>query len=39
MHPVIFLHIFDASGSFYLGDGGDILGVVFDAVMADDEAE
>jgi hypothetical protein len=33
------LHIFDAGGSFHLGDGGDLLRVCFDAMMADDEAE
>jgi hypothetical protein len=33
------LHVFDASGSFHFGDGGDLLGVGFDAAMADDEAE
>jgi hypothetical protein len=29
------LYIFDASGSFHVGDGGDLLGVGFDATMAD----
>jgi hypothetical protein len=33
------LHVFDAGGSFHLGDGGDLLGVGFDATMADHEAE
>jgi hypothetical protein len=37
--PGKFLHIFDAGGSFHIGDGGDLLGVDFDAAMADDEAE
>jgi hypothetical protein len=33
------LHVFDAGGSFHRGDGRDLLGVGFDATMADDEAE
>jgi hypothetical protein len=33
------MHIFDGGGSFHIGDGGDLLGVGFDATMADDEAE
>jgi hypothetical protein len=37
--PDKILHVFDAGGSFHLGDGGDLLGVGFDAAMADDEAE
>jgi hypothetical protein len=32
--PGKLLHVFDASGSFHLGDGGDLLGVGFDATMA-----
>jgi hypothetical protein len=31
--------LFDARGSFNVGDGGDLLRVGFDAAMADDEAE
>jgi hypothetical protein len=34
-----FLHVFDAGGSFHVGDGGDLLGIVFNVAMADDEAE
>jgi hypothetical protein len=37
--PSQLLDIFDARGSFHAGDGGDLLGVGFDAAMADDEAE
>jgi hypothetical protein len=33
------LYILDAGGSFHVGDGGDLLGVGFDAAVADDEAE
>jgi hypothetical protein len=33
------LHDFDAGGSFHVGDGGDLLGISFDAAMANDEAE
>jgi hypothetical protein len=33
------LHVFDARGSFHVGDGGDLLGIGFNATMADDEAE
>jgi hypothetical protein len=33
------LHIFDAGGSFHFGNGGDLLEIGFDAMMADDEAE
>jgi hypothetical protein len=33
------LHVFDARGSFLAGDGGDLLGVGFDALVAEDEAE
>jgi hypothetical protein len=33
------MHIFDAGASFHIGDGRDLLGVGFDAAMADDEAE
>jgi hypothetical protein len=33
------LQVFDAGGCFHLGNGGDLLGVGFDAVMDDDEAE
>jgi hypothetical protein len=31
--------IFDAGGSSHVGDGGDLLGVGFDATVADDEDE
>jgi hypothetical protein len=37
--PGELLHIFDAGQSFHLGDGGDLLGVGFDATMAIDEAK
>jgi hypothetical protein len=33
------LYILDASGSFHVCDGGDLLEVGFDSAMADDEAE
>jgi hypothetical protein len=33
------LYVFDARRSFHVGDGGDLLGIGFDAAMADDEAE
>jgi hypothetical protein len=33
------MHIFDAGGSFHVGDGGDLLGIGFDAAIADDKAE
>jgi hypothetical protein len=33
------LYVFDAGGRFHIGDGGDLLGVGFDATMADDKAE
>jgi hypothetical protein len=33
------MDIFDARGSLHAGDGGDLLGVGFDAALADDEAE
>jgi hypothetical protein len=33
------MHVFDARESFHAGDGGDLLGIGFDAVVADDEAE
>jgi hypothetical protein len=33
------LHVFDARGSLHAGDGRDLLGIGFDAAMADDEAE
>jgi hypothetical protein len=48
MHPVSIqsrhapgqlLHVFDACGSFHAGDVGDLLGIGFDAAVADDEAE
>jgi hypothetical protein len=39
MHPVSFLDVFDARGSFHAGGGRDLLGIGFDAAMADDEAE
>jgi hypothetical protein len=31
--------VLDADGSFHVGDGGDLLGVGFDVVMTDYEAE
>jgi hypothetical protein len=37
--PGQLLDVFDACGSFHAGDGGDLLGVCFDAAMANDEAE
>jgi hypothetical protein len=37
--PGKLLHVFDAGGSFHLGNGEDLLGVGFDAAKADDEAE
>jgi hypothetical protein len=37
--PGQLLDVFDARGSFHAGDGGDFLGVGFDAVLADDEVE
>jgi hypothetical protein len=33
------MHVFDARGSFHAGDGGDLLGIGFDAAVDDDEAE
>jgi hypothetical protein len=33
------VHVFDAHGSFHAGDGGDLLGIGFDAAVADDEVE
>jgi hypothetical protein len=39
MHPCQLLDVFDARGSFHAGDGGDLLGVGFNAALADDEAE
>jgi hypothetical protein len=33
------MHVFNVGGSFHIGDGRDLLGVGFDAAMADDEAE
>jgi hypothetical protein len=33
------MHVFDAGGSFHLGDSRDLLGVGFDAAVADDQAE
>jgi hypothetical protein len=33
------MDVFDARGSFHAGDGGDLLGIVFDAAVADDEAK
>jgi hypothetical protein len=33
------LHVFDAGGSFRVGDGEDLLGIGFDAAIGDDEAE
>jgi hypothetical protein len=33
------LYVVDACGSFHVGDDGDLLGIGFDAAMADDEAE
>jgi hypothetical protein len=35
MHPVSF----DARGSFHAGDGRDLLGIGFDATVANDEAK
>jgi hypothetical protein len=37
--PGQLLHVFDARGSFHAGDSGDLLGIGFDAAVADDEAE
>jgi hypothetical protein len=37
--PGELLHVFDAGGSLHLGSGGDLLGIGFDATIADDEAE
>jgi hypothetical protein len=37
--PGELLYVFDARGSFHVGDGGDLLGIDFDAVMVDNEAE
>jgi hypothetical protein len=37
--PCQLLDVFDARGSFHAGDGGDLVGVGFDAALADDEAE
>jgi hypothetical protein len=37
--PDKLLDILDAVGSSHVGDGGDLLGVGFDAVVADDEVE
>jgi hypothetical protein len=37
MHPL--LDVFDARRSFHGGDSGDLLGIGFDATVADDEAE
>jgi hypothetical protein len=37
--PGKLLHVFDACGSFHLGNGRDLLEVGFDVAMADDEAE
>jgi hypothetical protein len=37
--PGQLLDVFDARGSFHAGGGGDLLGVGFDATLADDEAE
>jgi hypothetical protein len=37
--PGKLLDIFDAGGSSRIGEGGDLLGVGFDAAMAYDEAE
>jgi hypothetical protein len=33
------MYVFDERGSFHAGDGGDLLGIGFDAAVADDEAE
>jgi hypothetical protein len=38
MHPVSFCTSFDAGGSIHVDDGGDLLGVGFNAAMVDDEA-
>jgi hypothetical protein len=32
------LHVFNAGGSFHVGDGGDLLWIGFDAMVANDEA-
>jgi hypothetical protein len=37
--PSLVHRIGPSGGSLHLGDGGDLLGVGFDAVMPDDEAE
>jgi hypothetical protein len=37
--PGQLLYILDAGGSFHVGDGGDLLGIGFNAAVADDEAE
>jgi hypothetical protein len=37
--PSQLLEVFDARGSFHAGDGGDHLGIGFDAAVADDEDE
>jgi hypothetical protein len=39
MHPVSFWTSLMLAGSFHAGDGGDLLGVGFDAALADYEAE
>jgi hypothetical protein len=33
------LYILDGGGILYVGNGGDLFGVGFDAAVADDEAE
>jgi hypothetical protein len=37
--PGQLLDVFDGRGSSHAGDGGDLLGVGFDAAVADDEAK
>jgi hypothetical protein len=36
--PGELLHVFDVGGSFHYGNEGDLLGIGFDATMAEDEA-
>jgi hypothetical protein len=39
MHPVSFCTSLMHVGALCAGDGGDLLGIGFDAAVADDEAE